>query len=71
VHLILLHRLDDTQVASVNVGIGKAQSTAIYQRPKREFEDEQGDRGNRGQRRHLASYDAIAIAGAAALSDSL
>jgi len=70
VHLILLHRLDDTQVASVNVGIGKAQ-TAICQRPKREFEDEQGDRGNRGQRRHLASYDAIAIAGATALSDSL
>jgi len=57
-------------VASVHVGIGKAQ-TAIYQRPKREFEDEQGDRGNRGQRRHLASYDAIAIAGATALSDSL
>jgi len=63
-------------VASVNVGIGKAQSTAIYQRPKREFEDEikagrcrQGDRGNRGQRRHLASFDAIAIAGATALSD--
>ena len=57
---------------------GKTQSTAIYQRPKREFEDDvkagpcrQGDRGNRGQRRHLASYDAIAIAGAAALSDSL
>src|SRR5216117_2639633 len=49
---ILLHWLDDTQAASVNVGIGKAQSTAIYQRPKREFEDEQGDRGNRGQRRY-------------------
>ena len=25
-HLILLHRLDDTQVASVNVGIGKARN---------------------------------------------
>src|SRR5262245_63789060 len=29
-HLILLHRLDDTQVASVNVGIGKARTAAIY-----------------------------------------
>jgi len=29
-HLILLHRLNDTQVASVNVGIGKARTAAIY-----------------------------------------
>jgi uncharacterized protein GlcG (DUF336 family) len=32
-HLILLHRLDDTQVASVEVGIGKARTTAIFRRP--------------------------------------
>lgn len=31
-HLILLHRMDDTQVASVNVGIGKARTAAIYRR---------------------------------------
>lgn len=39
-HLILLHRLDDTQVASVNVGIGKARTAAIYRRPSKEFEDQ-------------------------------
>jgi glc operon protein GlcG len=39
-HLILLHRLDDTQVASVNVGIGKARTAAIYRRPSREFEEQ-------------------------------
>lgn len=39
-HLIVLHRLDDTQVASVNVGIGKARTAAIYRRPSREFEEQ-------------------------------
>ncbi len=39
-HLILLHRLDDTQVASVNVGVGKARTAAIYRRPSREFEEQ-------------------------------
>ncbi len=39
-HLILLHRLDDTQVASVDVGIGKARTAAIFRRPSKEFEDQ-------------------------------
>ncbi len=39
-HLIVLHRLDDTQVASVNVGIGKARTAAIYRRPSKDFEDQ-------------------------------
>ncbi len=39
-HLILLHRLDDAQVASVNVGIGKARTAAIYRRPTRDFEEQ-------------------------------
>lgn len=39
-HLILLHRLNDTQVASVNVGIGKARTAAIYRRPSKDFEDQ-------------------------------
>jgi glc operon protein GlcG len=39
-HLVVLHRLDDTQVASVNVGIGKARTAAIYRRPSREFEEQ-------------------------------
>lgn len=39
-HLILLHRLDDAQVASVNVGIGKARTAAIYRRPSRDFEEQ-------------------------------
>jgi len=39
-HLIVLHRLDDTQVASVEVGIGKARTAAIFRRPSREFEEQ-------------------------------
>jgi uncharacterized protein GlcG (DUF336 family) len=39
-HLVLLHRLDDTQVASVDVGIGKARTAAIFRRPSKEFEDQ-------------------------------
>lgn len=39
-HLILAHRLDDAQVASVNVGIGKARTAAICRRPSKDFEDQ-------------------------------
>jgi glc operon protein GlcG len=39
-NLLLLHRLDDTQVASVEVGIGKARTAAIFRRPSRDFEDQ-------------------------------
>ena len=39
-HLILLERLDDTQVASVEVAIGKARTAAIFRRPSKEFEDQ-------------------------------
>ena len=39
-HLILLERLDDTQVASVDVAIGKARTAAIYRRPSKVFEDQ-------------------------------
>src|ERR1700751_4508426 len=39
-HLPLLERLDDTQVASVEVGIGKARTAAIFRRPSKVFEDQ-------------------------------
>lgn len=39
-HLLVLHRLDDTQVASVEVGIGKARTAAIFRRPSRVFEEQ-------------------------------
>ncbi len=39
-HLLVLERLDDTQVASVEVGIGKARTAAIFRRPSREFEEQ-------------------------------
>lgn len=39
-HLILLERLDDTQVASVEVAIGKARTAAVFRRPSRVFEDQ-------------------------------
>ncbi len=37
---IALERLDDTQVASVDVGIGKARTAAIFRRPSRDFEEQ-------------------------------
>ena len=38
--VIQLTRMDDAQVASVNVGIGKARTAAIYRRPSKVFEDQ-------------------------------
>src|SRR6266481_5111712 len=37
---LIVKRLDDTQVASVDVGIGKARTAAIFRRPRRVFEDQ-------------------------------
>ena len=42
-HLLLLERLDDTRVASVEVGIGKARTAAIFRRPSKVFEDQVRD----------------------------
>jgi glc operon protein GlcG len=39
-HVLLLERLDNTQVASVEVGIGKARTAAIFRRPSKDFEDQ-------------------------------
>ena len=39
-NVIQLTRMDTAQVASVNVGIGKARTAAIYRRPTREFEEQ-------------------------------
>jgi glc operon protein GlcG len=39
-HIIELTRMDSAQVASVNVGIGKARTAAIYRRPSRIFEEQ-------------------------------
>ena len=38
--VIALSRMDSAQVASVNVGIGKARTAAIYRRPSRDFEEQ-------------------------------
>jgi glc operon protein GlcG len=38
--IIELTRMDTAQVASVNVGIGKARTAAIYRRPSRDFEEQ-------------------------------
>ena len=38
--IIELSRMDGAQVASVNVGIGKARTAAIYRRPSRVFEEQ-------------------------------
>jgi uncharacterized protein GlcG (DUF336 family)/mannose-6-phosphate isomerase-like protein (cupin superfamily) len=39
-HVMYLERLNDTQVASVEVGIGKARTAAIFRRPSKVFEDQ-------------------------------
>ena len=39
-NIIQLTRMDAAQVASVNVGIGKARTATIYRRPSREFEEQ-------------------------------
>jgi glc operon protein GlcG len=39
-NLLLLERLNDTQVASVDVAIGKARTAAIFRRPSKVFEDQ-------------------------------
>jgi glc operon protein GlcG len=39
-YLMIVKRLDDTQVASVDVGIGKARTAAIFRRPSRDFEEQ-------------------------------
>ena len=37
---LIIKRLDDTQVASVEVGMGKARTAAIFRRPSRDFEEQ-------------------------------
>lgn len=57
--LLLLERLDDTQVASVNVGIDKARTAAIYRRPSKVFEDQVKN----GRVSALALQGAVALQG--------
>lgn len=42
-YLLVLERLDETQVASVDVGIAKARTAAIFRRPSKVFEDQVRD----------------------------
>jgi glc operon protein GlcG len=56
---ILLHRMNEAQVASVNVGIGKARTAAIYRRPSRVFEEQIHD----GRVAALALADATPLQG--------
>src|SRR6266536_1380018 len=37
---LVIKRLNDTQVASVDVGISKARTAAIFRRPSKDFEDQ-------------------------------
>ena len=57
--LLLLERLDDTQIASVNVGIDKARTAAIYRRPSKVFEDQVKN----GRVSALALHGAVALQG--------
>lgn len=57
--VIELTRMDTAQVASVNVGIGKARTAAIYRRPSRDFEEQIRD----GRVAALALADATPLQG--------
>jgi glc operon protein GlcG len=57
--VIELTRMDAAQVASVNVGIGKARTAAIYRRPSRVFEEQIRD----GRVAALALADATPLQG--------
>jgi glc operon protein GlcG len=57
--VIELTRMDSAQVASVNVGIGKARTAAIYRRPSRIFEEQIRD----GRIASLALADATPLQG--------
>jgi glc operon protein GlcG len=39
-HLLLLERLDNRQVASVEVAIAKARTASVFRRPSKDFEDQ-------------------------------
>jgi glc operon protein GlcG len=58
---ILLERLDAAQVASVEVGIAKARTAAIFRRPSKDFEDQVRN----------GRISALALPGAAALQGGL
>jgi glc operon protein GlcG len=57
--VIELSRMDTAQIASVNVGIGKARTAAIYRRPSRVFEEQIRD----GRIAALALADATPLQG--------
>jgi uncharacterized protein GlcG (DUF336 family) len=38
-NLLLLHRMDDTQIGSVDVAVAKAKSAYLFKRPTKAFED--------------------------------
>ena len=58
-NMIQLSRMDTAQIASVNVGIGKARTAAIYRRPSRVFEEQIRD----GRVAALALADATPLQG--------
>lgn len=58
-NLLFLERLDDSQVASVNVGIDKARTAAIYRRPSKVFEEQVKN----GRVSALALHGAVALQG--------
>jgi len=56
---LLIERLDNTQVASVDVGIAKARTAAIFRRPSKVFEDQTKN----GRVAALALPGAVALQG--------
>ena len=66
---IVLRRLDDTQVASVEGGIGKARTAAIFRRPSGVFEEKTigaiGVSGNTPKEDEESALAGAAVAGAA------
>jgi glc operon protein GlcG len=62
-HLKMLHRTDNTQIASIRLAIGKARASAEFRRPTRALEDAAGCEGGLGLRYLTLGAETIAEGG--------
>lgn len=57
-HMVFLQRMDETQAGSIDIAIKKAQTSALFKRPTKAFED-----GVAGGRNALLSLDILPLEG--------
>jgi glc operon protein GlcG len=67
-HPVMLHRLDNTQIASIRIAEGKARTSAEFRRPTKVLEDAAGSPGGVGLR-YLTLGAILAEGGVPILAD--